>query len=194
MQWRINPSGRKGSYMYVVLQISPLLVFIAIVIRISDVDRYRYWSLSNAHLKTPVLFPLMSVELKAEAYIFVRLSSTNSNTMTASDGNLYRMSGPTCMPVCILNMFLASGLIAKLDDIPKNIPRTPSSANITGRKDNRSTFNAAVDNYDELKRMCGRFRVLVIGRSNAGKTTILRRIAQATDGRVSLLSIIIVEC
>jgi hypothetical protein len=61
--------------------------------------------------------------------------------MLASDGNLYRMSRPTCLPVCILDMFLAPGLIAKLDDIPKNIslpkieykPMTPSSENFTGR-------------------------------------------------------------
>src|SRR6266567_5153029 len=32
----------------------------------------------------------------------------------------------------------------------------------------------------------GRFRALVIGRPNAGKTTILRCIAQSADGRVSV--------
>jgi hypothetical protein len=57
-----------------------------------------------------------------------------------------------------------------------------------------STFNAAMDDYEDLKLMCVRFRALIIGRPNAGKTTILRRIAQAADGRVSLLSIISVEC
>jgi hypothetical protein len=31
------------------------------------------------------------------------------------------MSGPTCLPVCILDVFLASGLMVKLDDIPKTI-------------------------------------------------------------------------
>jgi stage III sporulation protein SpoIIIAA len=50
------------------------------------------------------------------------------------------------------------------------------------------------DNYDKLKKECGRFRALIIGRPNAGKTTILRRIAQAADGRVGLLSIISVGC
>ena len=55
-------------------------------------------------------------------------------------------------------------------------------------------FNAAMSNYNKLKEKCVRFRALIIGRPNAGKTTILRRIAQAADGRVSLLSIISVEC
>ena len=50
------------------------------------------------------------------------------------------------------------------------------------------------DDYDKLKEKCVRFRALIIGRPNAGKTTILRRIAQAADGRVSLLSILSVEC
>jgi len=35
-----------------------------------------------------------------------------------------------------------------------------------------------------LRNQCPRFRALVIGRPNAGKTTILRCIAQAADGRV----------
>jgi ribosome biogenesis GTPase A len=48
--------------------------------------------------------------------------------------------------------------------------------------------------YDTLKWQCVQFRALIIGRPNAGKTTILRRIAQAADGRVGLLSIISVEC
>jgi stage III sporulation protein SpoIIIAA len=55
-----------------------------------------------------------------------------------------------------------------------------------------STFNSAMDT--RLEQKCVRFRALIIGRPNAGKTTILRRIAQAADGRVSLLSIISVEC
>ena len=44
--------------------------------------------------------------------------------MTVSDGISYRMSGPTCLQVCILDMFLASGLMVKLDDIPKTIDYT----------------------------------------------------------------------
>jgi len=51
-----------------------------------------------------------------------------------------------------------------------------------------------MSDYDKLKKKCVRFRALIIGRPNAGKTTILRRIAQAADGRVSLLSIISVKC
>jgi stage III sporulation protein SpoIIIAA len=57
-----------------------------------------------------------------------------------------------------------------------------------------SNFNAAMSDYDKLKKKCVRFRALIIGRPNAGKTTILRRIAQTADRRVSLLSIISVEC
>ena len=56
------------------------------------------------------------------------------------------MSGLTCLPVCILDMFLALALIARLDDIPKipetislpkieYKPRAPSSTNFTGRRD-----------------------------------------------------------
>jgi hypothetical protein len=68
MQWRIDPSDRKGSYMYVVMRVSPLRLFIAIIIRISDPGSNRYWSLSSEFLETPVLlFPLMSVEVIAEA-------------------------------------------------------------------------------------------------------------------------------
>ena len=33
MPWRIIPSDREGSYMYVVLQISPRQLFIAIIIK-----------------------------------------------------------------------------------------------------------------------------------------------------------------
>ena len=50
------------------------------------------------------------------------------------------------------------------------------------------------NDYDKLKQHCVQFRALIIGRPNAGKTTILRRIAQAVDGRVGLLSILSVEC
>jgi ABC-type phosphate/phosphonate transport system ATPase subunit len=41
---------------------------------------------------------------------------------------------------------------------------------------------------ERLRNICPRFRALVIGRPNAGKTTILRCIAQAADGRVSAVS------
>jgi hypothetical protein len=68
MQWRIDPSDLEGSYMYVVLRISPWRLFIAIIIRISDPGRNRYWSLSSELLETPVLLlPLMIVKVKAEA-------------------------------------------------------------------------------------------------------------------------------
>ena len=64
MQWRIDPSDREGSYVYVVLRISPQCLLIAIVIRISDLERNRYWSLPSVYLKAPVLlFHLVFVEI-----------------------------------------------------------------------------------------------------------------------------------
>jgi hypothetical protein len=80
--------------------------------------------------------------------IYIRLKSADSASITASDGNLYRMSGPGCLPVCVLDLFLAPGLIARLGGIPKNIssqkieykPRTSSSANFTGRRDYLKKF------------------------------------------------------
>jgi hypothetical protein len=68
MQWRIDPSDREGSYLYVLLQALPLLLFITIMIRISDLSQRRYWNISSAYLKVPVSpLSLMSVESKAEA-------------------------------------------------------------------------------------------------------------------------------
>jgi hypothetical protein len=64
MQWRIGPSDREGSYVYVVLRIPPQRLLIGIVIRISDLERNRYWSLPSVYLKAPVLlFHLLFVEI-----------------------------------------------------------------------------------------------------------------------------------
>lgn len=38
-----------------------------------------------------------------------------------------------------------------------------------------------MDKAIELRAMCGRFRILVIGRANAGKTTILKKICESID-------------
>ena len=63
-QWHIDPSDREGSYVYVVLRIFPRRLLIAIVIRISDLERNRYWSLPSVYLKAPVLlFHLLFVEI-----------------------------------------------------------------------------------------------------------------------------------
>src|SRR6202034_4388337 len=59
-----------------------------------------------------------------------------------SDGRSYRMTGPTCGSVCILDMFLAPSLTDRSGEIPKKNslpkieykPRAPSSANSTGRR------------------------------------------------------------
>src|SRR6267378_4469988 len=49
-----------------------------------------------------------------------------------------------------------------------------------------------------IRKKFGRFRALVIGRANAGKTTILRCIAQSADGRVSVsfsvMSVMFLNC
>jgi DNA replication protein DnaC len=98
--------------------------------------------------------------------------------MTASDGILYRMSGFTYLPVCIPDIFLASGLIVKLDDIPKTIslpkieykPRTSSSMKFTGRRDYltklRAFFNAESDGSHRRKSF------LLYGLGGIGKTQI----------------------
>src|SRR5580692_424617 len=98
--------------------------------------------------------------------------------MTVSNGVLYRMSGPTCLPVCILDMFLVSGLIVELDDIPKTIslpkieykPMTSSSTKFTGRRDYltqlRAFFNAESDGYHSRKSF------LLYGMGGIGKTQI----------------------
>lgn len=38
-----------------------------------------------------------------------------------------------------------------------------------------------MDKTIELRAKCGRFRILVIGRANAGKTTILKKICDSID-------------
>jgi hypothetical protein len=120
----------------------------------------------------------MFVELKAETEICLRLGSTNLNAMTANDGILYRMSGPTCLPVCALTMFLASGLTARLDDIPETIssfkieykPRTPSSANFTGRR----VYLTKLRDYFSFKpdEPIRRKSFLLCGMGGIGKTQI----------------------
>jgi hypothetical protein len=101
-----------------------------------------------------------------------------SNAMTASDGILYRMLGPTCPSVCILDIFLASGLIVKLDDIPKAVslpkieykPMTSSSMKFTGRRDYltklRAFFTAESDGLRRRKSF------LLYGMGGIGKTQI----------------------
>jgi hypothetical protein len=117
----------------------------------------------------------MSVELKAEAYIYVRLSSTNISTMALFDGNSYRMSGLIRLPVCIPDIFLASGLIVRVDDIPKTIslpykPMTPSSANFTGRRDYLVKLGAYFS--VELDEPLRRKSFLLYGMGGIGKTQI----------------------
>jgi hypothetical protein len=107
--------------------------------------------------------------------------------MTASDGILYRMSGPTCLPVCIRDMFLAPTLIARLDDVPKipktislpkieYKPRTPSSANFTGRRD----YLTKLRDYFSLKsdEPLRRKSFLLYGMGGIGKTQICLKFAE----------------
>src|SRR5277367_5627576 len=91
------------------------------------------------------------------------------------------MSGPTCLTVCILDIFLTPALMARLDDIPtipKTIylpkveykPRAPSSPNFTGRRDYltklRTFFNAESNGPHRRKSF------LLYGMGGIGKTQI----------------------
>jgi hypothetical protein len=88
------------------------------------------------------------------------------------------MSGPTCLQVCLLDMFLTPGLIAKLDDIPKMISlpnieyksMTSSSVKFTGRRDYlaklRAFFNA--ESHEPHRRKF----FLLYGMGGIGKTQI----------------------
>jgi hypothetical protein len=118
----------------------------------------RCWSLSSANPETSVLLlPLMFVEVKIEAWIYIRLSSMNISTITVSDGISYWMSGPACLQVCILDIFLAPNLTDRSGEIPQRTsspkieykPRAPSSANFTGRRNYlaklRNFFHAESD-------------------------------------------------
>jgi len=155
------------------------------ITRISDLNSNRYWSLSSAHLETPVLLlPLMFVEVKVETYICTRLGSTSISTTTVSDGISYRMSGPTCRSVCTLDMFLAPSLTDRSGEIPKMTsspkieykPRAPSSANFTGRRDYltklRDFFSAKSDGPLQRKSF------LLYGMGGIGKTQICLRFAE----------------
>jgi hypothetical protein len=94
------------------------------------------------------------------------------------------MSGPTCLQVCILYLFLAPGLIARLDDIPRTIslpkieykPRAPSSRNFTGRRDYltklRDFFTAEFDGPLRRKSF------LLHGMGGIGKTQICLRFTE----------------
>src|ERR1700728_703461 len=104
--------------------------------------------------------------------------------MTASDGISYRMSGPTCLPVCILDMFLAPSLIVRQDDIPKTIsipkteykPRAASSPNFTGRRNYltklKDFFSAQSDGPLRRKSF------LLYGMGGIGKTQICLRFTE----------------
>jgi GTPase SAR1 family protein len=40
---------------------------------------------------------------------------------------------------------------------------------------------ADMDNAIDLRSKCGHFRVLIIGRANAGKTTLLKKVCNSID-------------
>ena len=104
--------------------------------------------------------------------------------MTVSDGISYRMSGPTCLQVCILDMFLAPYLTDGSGEIPKRIslqkneykPRTSSSVNFTGRRDYltklRDFFGAESDGPLRRKSF------LLYGMGGIGKTQICLRFTE----------------
>jgi DNA replication protein DnaC len=94
------------------------------------------------------------------------------------------MEGPTCLPVCVLDMFLAPGLTTKLDDTLKNIsspkieykPRTPSSTNFTGRR----VFLTKLRDYFSVKpdEPIRRKSFLLYGMGGIGKTQICLKFAE----------------
>jgi hypothetical protein len=59
MQWRVDLADQGGSYVYVPPKSLRSRLFITIMIRISDLSRNRYWSLSSVNLTTPVLLPVV---------------------------------------------------------------------------------------------------------------------------------------
>jgi hypothetical protein len=108
--------------------------------------------------------------------------------MTVSDGISYQMSGLTCLQVCILDIFLAPSLTARLDDIPKRIsspkveykPMTSSSTIFTGRRD----YLAKLVDYFTVKHdePLRRKSFLLYGMGGIGKTQIcLKFIEENSD-------------
>jgi septin family protein len=45
-----------------------------------------------------------------------------------------------------------------------------------------SVDSEAVQHAEKLRQKAGRFRILIIGRANAGKTTILQKVCNTTEG------------
>jgi septin family protein len=56
-----------------------------------------------------------------------------------------------------------------------------SSSNPQDTPTSGANANAADERRAELTKKAGRFRILVIGKANAGKTTILKKICNTTD-------------
>src|ERR1700733_8564453 len=104
--------------------------------------------------------------------------------MTVSDGISYRMTGPTCGSVCILDIFLApnltdrSGEISKRNSLPKieYKPRAPSSANFTGRRNYLTKLKDffSAETYEPLRRKS----FLLYGMGGIGKTQICLRFTE----------------
>ncbi len=81
----------------------------------------------------------------------------------------------------------------------QTIPSAVLSISSTGisylpqTEDNRLTKDS-LDMSRDLAARVHRFRALVVGRANAGKTTLLRCIAQSADGRVCTVLLILEAC
>src|ERR1700733_2602733 len=94
------------------------------------------------------------------------------------------MSGPTCLPVCILDMHLAPALMARLDVIPRTIPlpkieykpRAASSPNFTGRRDYLTRLKDffSAESNGPLRRKS----FLLYGMGGIGKTQICLRFTE----------------
>jgi septin family protein len=55
------------------------------------------------------------------------------------------------------------------------------SQSVTANRAESSAVDARNAHAQDLKKKAGRFRILVIGRANAGKTTILQKVCNTTE-------------
>jgi predicted GTPase len=76
--------------------------------------------------------------------------------------------------------FLISGLEKGLVDICKHIPRPSNMPEIQSGVA-RYEARAREERRAELAKKAERFRILIVGRANAGKTTILKKICNTTE-------------
>ena len=77
---------------------------------------------------------------------------------------------------CTWTYHVFGSILSLRTSLPQSLPSPTSS--LTIRKSRTHKF---MDNAIEIRAMCRHFRVLIIGRANSGKTTILKKVCQTTD-------------